>query len=99
MSFPDRAPAGKIGPMSNEIHGHDVLHLLDAAEPCLTRETLATEATRLWGAKARFHTCSTEGMTLDELVDMLVQKGKVVDEGGALRVNFGRVCSSGQHAH
>lgn len=85
--------------MITEIHGHEVLHLLDAAEPRLTRATLAREASRLWGAEARFHTCSSAAMSLDELIDMLVRKGKVVDEAGVLSVNFARVCPSGQHTH
>lgn len=82
--------------MLTEIHGHEVLHLLDAAQPPLTRVTLAREAARLWGGDARFHTCSSAAMSLDELIALLVKKGKVVETDGALTVNFARVCPSGQ---
>lgn len=81
-----------------EIHGHEVLHLLDAARPPLTRASLAREAALRWGADARFHTCSSAAMSLDELLSLLIKKGKVFESGGTLGVNFARVCPSGQHA-
>lgn len=83
-----------------EIHGHEVLHLLDAAEPPLTRASLAREAALRWGADARFHTCSSAAMSLDELLALLIKKGKIfeTEAEGTLGVNFARVCPSGQHA-
>ena len=80
----------------NSIHGHEVLHLVHHASPPLTRPALEAEAARLWGADARFHTCSSEGMPLGDLLDFLMSRGKIVERNGALGVEMGEVCSDGQ---
>jgi probable metal-binding protein len=87
---------------SNSIHGHDVIHLVhqaaQAASP-FTRQTLAAEISRRFGDGVRFHTCSAEGMTLDQLLAFLLMRGKVVERAGVLTVNIAEVCGHGDHHH
>jgi len=82
------------------IHGHEVLHLLlDAATP-YTRATLTVELERRFGPTARFCTCSTTDMTLEDLLDFLTARGKIVEQGGQLRADVSQMCSSGpDHQH
>lgn len=80
----------------NDIHGHEVLRLVHHASPPLTRAALQAEVTRLWGTGVRFHTCSSDGMSLGELLDFLMARGKIVDRDGALAVEMGEVCDDGQ---
>jgi probable metal-binding protein len=84
---------------TSSVHGHDVIHLIrDAAEP-FTRQTLAAEIDRRYGADARFHTCSAGGMTLDQLLAFLIARGKVIETAGQLRPDMSKVCGNGEDHH
>ena len=60
----------------SSIHGHEVMHWLGRRGP-LARPALLAEASALFGAQARFHTCSRQDLTLEELLDFLLGKGKM----------------------
>ena len=76
----------------DSIHGHDVIEMIQAAGQPFTREALVTAIGERFGASARFHTCSAENMTANELVEFLAAKGKffVSDEG--LTIDPTKVC-------
>ena len=87
-------------PTTENIHGHDVLHLVHESAPALTRQELLAEAARRWGADARFCTCSAEGMTLPELLAFLMARGKIVEHDGKLVTDISKVCGNdGAHRH
>lgn len=87
-------------PTTQNVHGHDVLHLVQEASPALTRGELLVEATGRWGADARFCTCSIEGMTLEELLTFLMSRGKIVEVAGKLTTDISKICENGQaHRH
>lgn len=74
------------------IHGHEIIHLIHEAAVPFTRESLSTEVRRRFGAGARFHTCSAGGMTLDQLLQFLIQRNKVVLREGRLQTVMENVC-------
>lgn len=82
---------------AQNIHGHEILRLVHAARPALTRAALHEEARRRFGADARFCTCSMQGMTLAELVEFLTARGKLVEADGTLRAEVGQMCADGEH--
>jgi len=45
-----------------------------------------------FGAQSRFHTCSAEGMTPDELLDFLGARGKFIEDGEGIRTERSRIC-------
>jgi len=59
-------------------HGHDVLHFLLAAEEALSPEQMLEQVVTKFGADARFHTCSAEGMDAATLLEFLARRGKIV---------------------
>ncbi len=77
---------------TSSVHGHEVLDLIAAANPPLTRSAFEAEAQRRWGADARYHTCSVAGMTLGELVHFLLSHGKVVERNGQLATDPSKIC-------
>ncbi|HVT83478.1 MAG TPA: YecH family metal-binding protein [Phycisphaerae bacterium] len=77
----------------DNVHGHAVLDLL--TEAALTRPQLDAELTRRFGAEARFCTCSAQDMTRDELLGLLLQKGKIIEADGLLKTDQSRVCNHG----
>jgi probable metal-binding protein len=78
------------------IHGHEVIALIAAANPPLTRATLAEQVRQHFGPDARFHTCSPGAMTLTELLSFLAQRGKLVETpAGELSFVRGQACDHG----
>ena len=78
--------------MTNNVHGHEILEMIHRAEPAMTRAGVAAEVGRRWGKEARFYTCSAEGMTLDELLAFLLERGKVVEQAGWLATDMSKLC-------
>ncbi|MDF1562356.1 MAG: YecH family protein [Deltaproteobacteria bacterium] len=74
-------------------HGHDVLHLLLEAEAPMTPEQILERVTSAFGADARFHTCSREGLDVPTLLAMFFRKGKIVQQGGGYVVAGHRICN------
>jgi len=69
--------------MGDSIHGHEVLHLMQEHGGGFTRETLRDAIIACFGSEARFHTCSADDLTADQLIEFLAARGKfVAGEGG-----------------
>lgn len=86
-----------LNPQIESVHGHDVLHLIQAAPNPLTRAALEAAVISRFGTDPRFHTCSGGGFTLDQLLSFLIAKRKVVEQDGRLSVLMENVCADGQH--
>jgi probable metal-binding protein len=82
--------------MGESIHGHEVMRLIHEAKPALSRFALKAAVERRFGRDATFHVCEGGGMTLDELLLLLKQRGKIVEAAGVLRVDMSQVCDEGQ---
>lgn len=77
----------------DSIHGHDVIEMIQTAGRPFTRSELVTAISGKFGDGARFHTCSAEGMTADELVTFLMAKGKfVIAEDAGMTIDPAKVC-------
>ncbi len=60
-----------------------------------TRASLVAEVIRKFGPGARFHTCSAEGLTAEELVAFLEAKGKLLPQGGGFQTAANLMCDQG----
>ena len=87
-------------PSATSVHGHEVLHLLLDASAPFTRRTLAMEIGRRFGPEVRFHTCSIDGLTLDQLLAFLLSREKVVETpAGHLVAQPHKICNGDGHDH
>lgn len=84
---------------TTNIHGHEILHFVHAAQPPVTRAQLIAHVTKTYGADARFCTCSAAGMTFDDLLGFLVAAGKIVERGGVLYTDMSKVCANEDPDH
>ncbi|PKU22636.1 YecH family metal-binding protein [Telmatospirillum siberiense] len=76
------------------IHGHEVLHMmLEAAEGFPSVEALVAAIEERFGADARFHTCSAEGMDARRLVEFLTERGKFVPLESGFNTSAEKICS------
>ena len=76
----------------NQIHGHDVLHLMLASGKTYTKATLVAEIIEKFGTAAKFQTCSAENMTAGELVDFLEARGKFKAQAGGFQTSKDVIC-------
>ena len=84
---------------ANSVHGHQILHLVLNARPAMTRDQLTARVTRLYGPGAQFHTCSVSCLSLDQLVNFLLSRGKLVERDHLLFTDTSKMCGDGEHAH
>ena len=75
-----------------EIHGHEVIAMMMTATAPYTRDSLRAAIERQFGASARFYTCSAAGMTPDQLIDFLAERGKFIPHAAGLTIDPSRVC-------
>jgi probable metal-binding protein len=86
-------PEGEVACMAATIHGHEILHLIVDADPALTRDRLGQVVERRFGTDCRFHTCSAQGMDLEQLLQFLQDRGKIACVDGTLTADPSRICS------
>ncbi len=69
--------------VKNQVHGHDVMHMMLQRGGGFTRESLKAAILERFGTDTRFYTCSAQGMDADGIIRFLEAKGKfqLVDDG------------------
>jgi probable metal-binding protein len=78
--------------MTRQIHGHEVIEMMVAADQSYTRESLQAAINGKFGPAARFHTCSAENMDAAQLIEFLAQRGKFTAGAADLAINPAKVC-------
>lgn len=78
--------------MTESIHGHEVMRKMIESGETYIRDTLRTAINNWFGETARFHTCSAENMTADELIAFLAERHKFYSEDSGFRVNEDEIC-------
>lgn len=83
--------------MPDSVHGHDVMALMVAqANPVLKPELIA-QIIQTFGEATRYHTCSAENLTAEELISLLLNKGKITESAQGLSLVAGRQCHHSHH--
>jgi probable metal-binding protein len=86
--------------MPTSLHGHDVIRLIGAAPAPLTRPQIEEAITRQAGGGVSFHVCAGDGMSLDELLAFLMQRGKITQHAdGTFTADVALMCDHDDHAH
>lgn len=76
------------------VHGHNVLNLIKDHQEALTRDILITVITNHFGAEARYHTCSLSDLGVGQLIDLFLQKGKLIESESGIHYR-GCCCKCG----
>jgi probable metal-binding protein len=76
----------------NQVHGHDVMEMMMTSGKTYTKETLVQDIIAKFGADARFHTCSAENMTAEQMVEFLDTRGKLVARDGGFQTSPDVMC-------
>lgn len=82
--------------MPEKIHGHEVMKMMLESGREYTRESLRTAILDTFGSRARFYTCSAEGMTAEQLIAFFEARGKFLpSDRGGLRPDRDKICDHG----
>ncbi|HCW76919.1 MAG TPA: hypothetical protein DHU63_10335 [Candidatus Marinimicrobia bacterium] len=79
--------------MENNIHGHDVMHMMVESDIAYTRDSLRVAIEQKFGESTRFFTCSAENMTADELITFLEARGKFQLIEGGFTTDPEKICN------
>lgn len=79
--------------MNNSIHGHEVMHFMLENGGSFTKQSLRDAVVQHFGTDTRFYTCSAEGMTAEQLIDLLEAKGKFVATENGFNTQSDKICS------
>lgn len=78
--------------MTDSIHGHEVMHLMLELGGTFTEASLQAAMATRFGADARYHTCSAEGMDAEALIAFLKAKGKFTSQPQGFQTSEERIC-------
>lgn len=75
-----------------DIHGHEVMRMMVESGASYDEASLKAAIVERFGPDARFCTCSASGMTADELIQFLAQRGKFVSSGDGFSTSPDQIC-------
>ena len=62
------------------IHAHEVMHMMLESGKSYTRESFKADLADKFGPDARFHSCSVNNMSPDDLLEFLAARGKLAGD-------------------
>ena len=78
--------------MSESIHGHEVMRMMLESKQKFTKKSLEKAIIDKFGSDARFHTCSAENMSAEELIEFLESRGKFIGSEEEFSTDAGKIC-------
>lgn len=75
------------------IHGHEVLNMMIETGERYSNESLAAAIIQRFGEAVRFHTCSAQDMTAEELVAFLASRGKFIPSDEGFSTHESKICN------
>ena len=79
--------------MAQSVHGRNVLKLVLESGRSWKREDLLQNIASEFGGDAAFHTCSVEGFSAEQLIEMFLGKGKLVETAEGITADPSRMCN------
>jgi probable metal-binding protein len=78
--------------MMQQVHGHEVLKMMIGSGKTYTKQSLILEITQRFGKDTRFHTCSAENLTAEQLIVFLDSNGKLVHQQSGFQTSPDLMC-------
>lgn len=79
--------------VQNQVHGHDVMHMMLAMGGGFTRESLKAAIINQFGPETRFYTCSAQGMDADGIIRFLEARGKFRPVADGFNTDPDKICN------
>ena len=79
--------------MSNNVHVHDILNLMEASQATYTNESLTAALNETFGEQTLYRSCKIQGMSAVEAIEFLKNKGKFEGTAETFKKAAGHCCS------
>lgn len=76
----------------SSIHGHEVLQMMIASDTEYSTLSLIDAIKTRFGKDSRFHTCSAENMSAEQLVEFLANRGKFIPSDSGFTTSANKIC-------
>ena len=77
----------------NEIHAHEVMHMMLEQDGGFSRESLAQSITDHFGVDAKFYACSAAGMDIPAVINFLESRGKFIAQNDGFNTAQDKICN------
>ncbi|MGA9575097.1 MAG: YecH family metal-binding protein [Lysobacterales bacterium] len=77
----------------NEIHAHEVMHMMLEQGGGFSRESLAQAIIDRFGVDAKFYACSMDAMDIQAVINFLQSRGKFVAGDDGFNTAADRICT------
>ena len=77
----------------NEIHAHEVMHMMLKQDGGFSRESLTQSIIDHFGMDAKFYACSAAGMDTHAVIDFLESRGKFVARNDGFNTAQDKICN------
>jgi probable metal-binding protein len=78
--------------MTDKVHAHEVLAILDQYTAPVSLNDLRTRVTAAFGSNAVFSSCAGDSFSFEQLIDFMTQRQKIIHTEGGIRLNKANVC-------
>lgn len=75
-----------------ERHAHEVMEMMITSGKSYNRTSLAADIREKFGSETTFYTCSMKGLSPEQLIEFLAQKGKFSGTEDSFVFDPGRMC-------
>jgi probable metal-binding protein len=82
----------ELKPDMNEIHAHEVMHMMLEQGGGFSRESLVQSIIDHFGVDAKFYSCSADGMGIQAVIDFLESRGKFVARNDGFNTAQDKIC-------
>lgn len=77
---------------NESIHGHQVMEMMAESDKAFSKQALKVAIASQFGEDARFHTCTSNDLTSEDLIDFLASKGKFIESAEGLSMAKEHIC-------
>ena len=79
--------------LTQTVHAHQILDMLDQRTEPITLETLKSEVQQAFGANAVYSNCKGTTFNFGQLIEFMSRNQKIVIADGKVRLNKANVCN------
>jgi probable metal-binding protein len=79
--------------MTDKVHAHQVLDILDQYSTPISLSDLRTKLTDTFGSDVLFTNCQDDCFNFEQLIDFMTLRQKIFRVDGTIRLNKANVCN------
>jgi len=75
-----------------KIHGHELINLIIGKEKAMSLTEIRETADKNHGQNVSYYTCSESSMNIEQMIQFLLERRKLIKKDNGYVINSGEVC-------